>query len=315
MKILMIGNKESGKTTYMASSFGILENGQNGFYLKTDTSSNMWFKKVFETIKQGQYPELSDKRNNYQFELYHHQKKILDFEWIDYYGGVILESNVSKLTEDIGSADGIILFLDAISLLENNNSVHQFRRILGLITNKLTEIESGLFSVIVVITKADMVPNGSSLEQLYQPLSQFISSTDENKNIYARIVPVSCTNRGFYNVELPLLDMLDSGMKISYLTAIVEAKQYAETCMNYNKHRGILDWTVSRLSGVETNGELAEKYRRMAMEKIDLYESIEEPMERLSEYVKNYVIRLPWDSRKDAMLSTNTSGGRRLIEL
>lgn len=315
MKILMIGNKESGKTTYMASSFGILENGQNGFYLKTDASSNVWFKKVFASIKQGQYPNLSDKRSSYQFELYHHQKKILDFEWIDYYGGVISESNANQLTEDIGSADGVILFLEATALLENNNSVHRFRRILALIMQKLTTINAGLFTVIIVITKTDMVPNGTSLEQLSQPLSQFIADTDGNKNIYARIAPVSCSARGFYNVELPLLDMLDSGMKMSYLTAMAEAKQYADTCVNYGKRRGIVDWAFSRLSGVETNGELAGRYLRMAREKVALYQSIEEPMKRLSEYVSNYDVKLPWDSRKAAVSSAGASGGRRLIEL
>ena len=315
MKIMMIGNKESGKTTYMASAFGLLENGQNGFYLKTDASSNQWFKKLYHAIEQGQYPNPSDKRDRHQFELYHHQKKILDFEWVDYYGGVITESSATTLTEDIESADGMILFFETPALLENKPSLHQFRRILSLITKKLTEIDGGLFSVIIVITKTDMVPAGTLLEELSAPFRTFIESVENHDHIYTRVVPVSCTSKGFFNVELPLLDILDSGMKIAYLTAALQAKEYAESYQSYNNQRGVFDWVFSRLFGAATNGELAQGYLAQAREQIALFESIEEPTKRLAEYVAEYTIRLPWEQEAQAPVKKRTADSQRLIEL
>lgn len=314
MKILMMGNKESGKTTYMASAFGLLENGQNGFYIKTDSSSTTWFKTLFRSIRQGDYPNLSDKRNSYNFELYHHQKKVLDFEWIDYYGGVITEASADKLTSDIDSSDGMIIFLEATALMAKDNSVHQFRRILALITKKLANSDVGLFTIIVVITKYDAIANGIAYERVVEPLNEFLSSTDENDSIYARVIPVSCTKNGFYNVELPLLDMLDSGMKVSYLSAIAEAKQYADKWSDFSDRIGILDWAVSRLTSQPTNGEIADKYRQKALQKIDLFKSIEEPMKRLSDYVANYSIQLPQSSVPRIVLPSSVES-RRFIEL
>ena len=52
MNILMLGNKDSGKTTYMSSAFGLMEKGVSGFFIKTDTSSREWFHKLFQAISR-----------------------------------------------------------------------------------------------------------------------------------------------------------------------------------------------------------------------------------------------------------------------
>lgn len=313
MKMLMMGNKESGKTTYMASAFGLLEDGQNGFFIKTDSSSTQWFRALFKSIKAGFYPSLSDKRNSYEFELYHYQKKVLDFEWIDYYGGVIAEANANKLSEDIDSSDGVILFLEASALLNKNNTVTQFRRILALITQKLTKLEH-LFTVIIVITKYDMIPDYVPFSQIQAPLDNFLSTAANNDNIYTCVVPVSCTGKGFFNVELPLLDMLDSGLKIEYIKVANEAKRLAEEAQDYASKIGVFDWIYSKLNGMATNGEMAESYIKKAQDKIELFKSLKGPMKSLSDFVRDYEIVLPKASDPQANSHTSQYKRHRMLE-
>lgn len=293
MNILMIGNKESGKTTYMASAFGLLEGGISGFYIRTDASSQSWFHKLFSEIKMGNYPSATDKRGSYEFALYYNQNKILDFNWIDYNGGVITEQSIDNLEIDIDKSEGMMIFLEAEALWRNITSVHKFRRILALISSHLENSENPLFSVVIVLTKYDRIPLNVSIKEVTEYINMFLEEAKQNDKLYVRVVPVSCTSKGFYNVELPLLDILDSGMKIDYLTKILEVNSYAEEYKKYDEQRGIIDWGISRLLGVKTNGEIADEYLQMALQKIELFEKIEKPTEYLSSYVENYTIRYP----------------------
>lgn len=313
MNILMMGNKESGKTTYMASAFGLLEDGISGFYIRTDASSKAWFTKLFSEIKQGRYPNATDKRGIYEFGLYFNQKKILDFNWIDYNGGIITEHNIDNLEGDIAKSEGMMVFLEADALWRNNSSIHKFRRILALISSHIENSDNPLFSVIIVLTKYDRIPVNVGIDEVTEPIQGFLDSAKQNDKLYVRVVPVSCTSSGFFNVELPLLDILDSGMKIEYLTAVLEAKTYAEEFEKYNNSRGLIDWGISKLFGVKTNGEIAEEYRNKALMKIEMYESIEKPTEALSNYVRNYSIRFPnTTDHYENILSTSS---QRFIEL
>ncbi len=293
MKILMIGNKESGKTTYMASAFGLLVDGVSGFYTETDDATKQWFQKLFEEIKAGGYPDVTDKRGSYHFELYYNQKKVLKFDWIDYNGGIITDTSIDNLEKDITDSEGMMIFLEAEALWQNKMFAHRFRRIIALLTEHLESGSRPLFSVIVVLTKYDKIPNNVSLDEVIKPIREFLDTAQSNKRLYTRVVPVSCTGKGFYNVELPLLDILDSGMKIEYLTAVLEANSYVEAAKKCASKIGFIDWIGSRLTGNKTYGDLAGEYGVKAQEKINFYESIELPTQNLASYVSNYKITIP----------------------
>ena len=293
MKILMIGNKESGKTTYMASAFGVLNDGISGFYIHTDNTTKEWFQRLYRQIGNGYYPDYTDKRGSYHFQLYHNQRSVLDFDWIDYNGGVITDTSIENLKTDIDSADGMMIFLDAEALLNNDIVTHRFRRIIALTSGKLESDDSALFSVIIVLTKYDKLPADTDIESVTKSIKPFIDDANENDNLYIRVVPVSCTEKGFYNVDLPLLDILDSGLKFSFVMAALEAKYYADQSVDYGGRTGLIDWGFSRLLGVKTNGELAAEYRNKALERLNLFETIKMPMEKLADYVANYVVTYP----------------------
>ena len=294
MNILMIGNKESGKTTYMASAFGLLEGGGADFYIRTDTSSKAWLKKLYSRIRKGNYPDATDKRASYEFELFYNQTKVIDFNWIDYNGGIITEQSIDNLLTDINQSDGMMIFLDAEALWRNNIFVHKFRRIFALINSHLENSVNLLLPIVIVLTKYDRIQADITLDEVTENISNFLDNAKKNNKFYVRVVPVSCTKNGFYNVELPILEILNIGMKNEYKNVILEANAYEEEFQKYNKKRkDIIDWSVSRLIGVKTNKEIAEDYRQKALKKTELYELIENTMENLSVYINNYNITYP----------------------
>lgn len=312
MKILMIGNKESGKTTYMASAFGLLNDGVDNFHIDADQTTREWYQRLFKSIRSGGYPLASDKRESHRFKLKCLGKEVLDFEWIDYNGGIIRTIDADDLMNDIDTCDGVMLFFDSIALYKNESFKSQVRRILTLIAQKLTNFSDPLFTVILVVTKVDLLPSFDAFKQVSQPLLPFMENTQDNDKIYARIVPVSCSKLGFYNIELPLLDMLDSGMRTAYYKAQQQAKGEVEQFQNLWDSRSVGDWIFSKLNGLPTNGELAQRHLSAAQRQVDLFESIEEPMKKLREYVQSYEIIWP-NSVSRSKDSGQGKRGRRLI--
>ena len=312
MKILMVGNKDSGKTTYMASAFGLLAAGIKGFTIECNNETRNWFKKLYQAVQNGEYPMASQKRDEYFFKLSCFGKEVLDFSWIDYNGGVIGARDADKLMTDIKECDGVMLFFDAMALRDNAASTHQLRRILTLLLKKLGEIEAALFSVILVVTKTDLLRSSDEYSKAIEPLNRFSDSVSGNDRIYARIVPISCTSRGFYNAELPLLDILDSGLQIECLRTAEQCEQHAETALKFEKKRGLIDWITSIFSGEPTYGELAESEWANAVVQMKLFESIKDPMERLKDYVQNYEVKTPWVT-KEISSPIRETNGRRLI--
>lgn len=292
MKIMMIGNKDSGKTTYMASAYGLMKKGKFGFRVHADSDTDELLSKLYHEVEMGRYPVPTDKRERYTFDLYYYQQSVLSFEWIDYYGGVITDAKSEQLQTDMGEADAIMLFVEADALLYHQKNITQLRRIFYLISDKLMK-EEKFFNVIIVLTKYDKVGDSASLEQVCRPLAQFSESIKAKKNVYYRVVPVSCTAAGFINVDLPLMDILHSGVHTKCLSYVLAAKEKYDEAQDYNQKRGFLDWTFSKLFGVPTNGEIAEKAEKAMQEQISLYEKIKTPMEKLSQYRNDYCLVIP----------------------
>lgn len=312
MKILMVGNKDSGKTTYMTASFGKLEGGVENFFVDTDDDSKQWFQQLFRSIKNGGYPSPTDKRHNYNLSLYYRTQKILDFEWVDYHGGVTTEKDVASFKEDINSSAGIMIFLEAQALWQNCPFVHKLRRIISLIQEHLENYDKPLLSVIIVLTKYDTIPADVSFEEVTKDLNGFMSAANNNDKIYASIVPISCTAKALINVELPLLDVLDSGLRVDYLSNVFAAKESLENANRCEENASLIDRVVSFFTGTPTYDQLAKFYREQAQERVKMFKALETPIENLRQYISNYKITYPNVDTTNP--STTCTSRRRFIE-
>lgn len=68
MKIVMIGNTNVGKTTYMASLYGIMQQQVEGFSLKAvNTNDHARLYELAQAIAHDHYPSATDQRGEYDF--------------------------------------------------------------------------------------------------------------------------------------------------------------------------------------------------------------------------------------------------------
>lgn len=303
-RILMIGNRESGKTTYMASAYGIMKSGKYGFCVSGDEGSDEWLMHIYKEIKKGKYPFPTDKRSEFSFDLFYCQKNVLSFEWIDYFGGVITESAVEQFSKDIEDADAIMLFLDANALKNGDTQITQFRRIQTLITEKLSQTDS-LIEIVVVLTKYDLIEKDVSFEDVCRPLDNFKACLEERKNINFIIVPVSCTKNGFVNVDFPLIYILYTGLLIKYFTHYELFKIHNQIATELHKKIGIMDWIYSKIFGKKTNSEMYEEERKVLEKEAELVEALYEPTNQIGDYLKNYPLVIPSSEIRTAKSDTH----------
>ena len=303
-KVLMIGNRNSGKTTYMSSSYGAMKAGKYGFTVYGDAETDAWLMALYSRIAQGQYPLPTTKRDQLDFQLNYLNQPVLSFQWVDHFGGIIDEQANSQfhdqlqaLGKDIEEAHAIMIFLDAQSLAEKNYNENLLRKILYMISDKLADTEHN-FDVIAVITKYDLVADSYHLHQVVLPLQHLEQSLNQRENIHFRIVPVSCTAKGFWNVELPLLDILCSGLQENYELHGHAAQEYREKAAAYYRKRNVLDYVVSKLLGLKTNGQLAVEYSQTAKDITSFWNELGDALKKLKAYRDNYQIQIPKPSGK-----------------
>jgi hypothetical protein len=112
----MIGNKSSGKTTYMTSTYGHLQkNITGGFTIRTveDIDHSAFISQYHNLKANGIYPPATMKRNSYDLNLYYNGKNVHSFKWNDFNGGIIDErvtENASILKKDMEVSDCLMIF-------------------------------------------------------------------------------------------------------------------------------------------------------------------------------------------------------------
>lgn len=279
----MIGNQNSGKTTYMVSALKSLSKGVANLYIDTDELTRDWFNRLSDSISKGQYPNLTDKRSEYNFRLRYGARYILNFTLIDYNGGVIFDPDADNLQNDIENSQGIMIFLEAKALYENDSSIHNFAIILAHIHEYLVNSTS-LFSVDIVLTKYDQIPQGLEIGEITKNIRGFLKAANNSHNVIVKVIPVSCTKQGFFNVELPLLDILDSGLRLQYDKAVQLAKDYYKTSQEYRNKTFL---------GFHTHTKLANKFYVKCNKCCEYFKSLENPIQNIGSYVMNYQIRYP----------------------
>ena len=293
MKILMIGNKSSGKTTYMTSSYGHLQRDiTGGFTIKMihgiDNSS---FIAQYNALKtSGVYPPATMKRSSYKFNLFYNGNSVHSFQWNDFNGGIIDErvtENTSILKKDMEDSDGLMLFFDALELKKNTLET-RIRQIIRLIAQNLKSIERSYF-VSIVITKADLVTikSAEDIDNIIEPILPLINILNANENILCYCIPVCCTKEKIINVDYPILYMLHGGLYMDCSTKLQKLQQEIDTLNSYNEQSGLFDDIKSFFYSEPTYRELAHKKQQELIPQISYYEKMESSLNNLINYLKN----------------------------
>lgn len=289
---LMIGDKESGKTTSMISAYGKLSHhGVNGFRIESpDKGTSSEFKSMYNDLKDGVYPLATQKRSSYSFDLYYKGDIVQKFEWKDFYGGIINETSTESsriLKDDMLSSSGMMIFFEATKLY-NNTIDSKVRRIIHLISQNFRSIEKPYF-ITIVVTKFDLLSDFEryDTEKWLHPLKPFLNATENSDYINVQIVPISCTSCGFINVEIPILYLLHGTMYYYCIRKSEIIEKQMKKFNEYNDNTGFFDDLISFVCCVPSNRELAERRAKRIRPQIDFYNQVLTSLNSLESYFEN----------------------------
>ena len=240
MKLALLGHSGVGKTTYIATVYGLMQAKKKmGLGLSAENRlDHKALMDAFRAIRHGHYPPPTAVRSQYHFSLTHAGERILSFLWADYRGGDLRDSTdspgASALRQDLSQCDGIIVFADgslAARSGERSRARVQLGRIAQLMAGGMPRRNTRRLPIALVLTKADLAENpGEVAVDLFDGLREVIARSD---HLIGTIVAASCapktTGRGSVfswlarlwgrrhetfgvNVELPLLFLLRFGL-------------------------------------------------------------------------------------------------------
>ncbi|MBC1238346.1 TRAFAC clade GTPase domain-containing protein [Nostoc sp. 2RC] len=318
MRIIMLGHTGVGKTTYMASLYGSMQQSIEGFRLKAvEPEHHKRWIELAEQIQQGKYPTLTDQRQEYNFYLRYQGKNILQFAWADYRGGAILETQKSDqtkaLVQDLKTADGIMLFCDCDALAQGDSRSNQIGRMTTLASQALRELNRPM-SLAIVLTKTDLVMDFQV--DLLQSLNGLIAAINANDFVWGALLPIACGQQ-LRNVPMPLLFVLHAAVVFQATTIYAGVESHTELAKSYEAQSrgfiGMADWVIAKLNKQETYQEMAAKEKQQALKKQQELQEIIEPAKSLYNYVQKLPLIKPGLNLNDyARLLSENKGG--LIE-
>lgn len=295
MKIVMIGNTNVGKTTYMASLYGIMQQQVEGFSLKAiNTNDHARLYELAQAIAHDNYPSATDQRGEYDFFLQHQGKDTFAFRWADYRGGAIKEKQTSEqaslLIKDLREADGIMMFCDCDALMRGDIRANEIRRMTTLVTQALRDIEKPI-SLAIILSKTDKISHFQ--EKIISPFEGLISVINASDWVIGAFIPIACGNH-FMNVPMPLLFSLYAAVYVQALVAQNLAEQYYNRAMEWQQKsqgvEGFFRWIGDKWNGNPTDEELAQRELAVSVEHYQKFEFIKDPVLSLASYLEN----IPW---------------------
>ena len=222
MNILMLGHPGVGKTTYMASMYGLMQAGVEKFSLASKyIRDHDDLVSLARDIQCGAYPPQTAIKSSYDFYLKYDGRRFFPFTWSDYRGGALTERSSSddarQLVQDLSKCDGILVFCDSEQAASRRGAGRDIRRMTSLIGEALLRIKRRI-PIGIVFTKYDLVEEID--EHMRASVEGLLQVVDASENLVGAVIPVACGSK-LENIELPLLFLLYYGVALTH-DALVE---------------------------------------------------------------------------------------------
>lgn len=121
-KVTVIGFKASGKTCYLAGMYDTMSTGLKKFSLTEENhDQDLYLAGLWENINYGatrQWPMLTDEKRVYNFSLQHSFDEIAKFQWLDYPGAALIDTQLGmrdELTKQIGESACLLVLVNGES--------------------------------------------------------------------------------------------------------------------------------------------------------------------------------------------------------
>ena len=286
MKIVMLGHSGVGKTTYMASMYGQMRQGIDGFGLiSPDPQVDRELVEACQRIHAGSYPAATDQRAKYDFTLIYKGASCFSFTWLDFRGGVLDErrdsTDSSKFHKDLVTADAILLFCDA-TVSSERHVRRQIGRMNQMVSGAVREIEHPM-PLGIVLTKMDCAAD-SAFGEIERKLDGLISAVSASETVVGSLLPVACGRRS-WNVELPVLFTLHFGIvsQVGHLSRAIKEREQAR--QKYESRRGLFDEIWSLIVSEPSWGDLAAAAARDIMVQYNVLQPLLKPAQALEHHL------------------------------
>lgn len=245
----MVGHSGAGKTSFMAGMYKYLGDDQEGYGIRAKNSNQ---KKSLERMAQrlstGLYPAGTDIQQMYRFELTCAGKDVVPFNWMDYRGGILLnedpDDDMDNFLKSISSADALVVFLDGKKLSERTSEwTMEYDILISCIENSLNVEHKSWFPICFVITKCDMLPDGTSFYGLKHFYTLF-EQISQSKTVGGMLLQCSINASDYYDPFLALAYCIYGGTPI-YIQKRLDAMDHAAYRARKHRPETLLGWLAA----------------------------------------------------------------------
>lgn len=288
MNILMLGHSSVGKTTYMASMYGLMQAGVERFSLTSKyIRDHDDLVSLARDIQRDTYPPPTAVKSSYEFWLKYDGQRFFPFTWSDYRGGALIEhgsgDDARQLVRDLSKCDGILVFCDSEQAASRRGAGRDIRRMTSLIGEALSQVKRPI-PIGIVFTKYDLVEEID--EHMWASVEGLCQVVDASENFAGVVIPVACGSRP-ENIELPLLFLLYCGVALTH-DALVEqmedGRRRGDRYAQEADEHPIWDF-IDSIFGDSDSDRAVEAYERVEQKWAEL-EPLIEPCQSLGQYLE-----------------------------
>lgn len=189
-KYTMIGMSSAGKTCYITAMYMKMSAGFDGFTLVTDDKTRTKLERDILTLRepkgQDRFPTATDETTtrSYEFRLSYETKKIINFEMLDYAGGLLRsrENTYAQVKESIAESTALYIFVDGKSFCAGDREERKENvfydcamTVTPIIQDFADTHEGNLPPIVFVVTKADLCKQYVSSEEITTVIKDLFS--------------------------------------------------------------------------------------------------------------------------------------------
>jgi hypothetical protein len=219
-------------------------------------------------IACGQYPNPSDMRERYNFQLTYNGEGCFPFTWTDYRGGALDEPRrgpqTQELIRDLKAADGILLFCDCEMMVAGDGeAADQIGRMMSIVGDLVDEVT----------------------EESLATLAGLVSTVAVSEYVLGSIIPVSC-GVNTENVQVPVLFCLHIGIVVLVNSLIEKIEEHTAKKELFDSQVGLIDEIGSWWRDEPSFSDLAVREVQQALEAYEKVERLRPPAEALGGYLE-----------------------------
>lgn len=290
MKITMIGDTMVGKTTFMMSTYGLMQ-GENvtGFSLKCkDEGAHNRLIRAYNDFRAiGKYPPATVQMDEYEYDFYNGNDWVMKYSLVDIRGESIHDYDVNALLRQLKDSQAMILFLNGYDIVNGEDVSDQIDDIYMLMNNSFITSQKQKL-IMVIFSQCDRIADfgEETLKRLMEPVEELKTMADKSNNVNFVAVPTACSLDCMMDLDYAMAGLMYFG----YTTDLIERHNYIEAELESIKRqygdglfRGILDFL-----GLDYERDAARARASVLQGQIDEFNAMVPKFEKLKKFVDDY---------------------------